>query len=192
VTVDSPGDPLGPALGRAIRLARQKATISMRALAARCGVSQPFLSEIERGMAMPSIATLYRIADALELTPADLLPGPEPDGIHLIRASEGRMVASSEREHSAIGRLVFTDKVRGIEVYEYRATADDDLDVWFAHEGEKILYVIDGGLLVEFEHGIAKALAPGDCLVHPGHIAHRWAVDGSHVRLFLVIVRPRR
>jgi transcriptional regulator with XRE-family HTH domain len=192
MTVESPADLLGPALGRAIRLARQRAALSMRTLATRCGVSQPFLSEIERGMSMPSIATLYRIADALEVTPADLLPGPEPDGIYLIRASEGRKVASSEREHSATGRLVFTDSTRGIEVYEYRATADDDLDVWFAHEGEKILYVVDGGLVVEFDHAATQTLGPGDCLVHPGQIAHRWAVAGSHVWLFLVIVRPPR
>ena len=36
----------------------------MRALAARCGISQPFLSAVERGLSMPSIATLYRIANA--------------------------------------------------------------------------------------------------------------------------------
>ena len=36
-------------------------------------------------------------------------------------------------------------------------------------------------------------LGPGDCLVHPGTIAHRWTVEGDDpVRLFLVVLpRPR-
>ena len=73
-------------------------------LAANCGVSQPFLSEVERGMSMPSIATLYRIAEALGVAPAKLLPASGPGDVHVVRADEGRRVPSSERADSAIGR----------------------------------------------------------------------------------------
>lgn len=187
---DAALDPLSVSLGRAIRKARHDADISMRSLAARCGVSQPFLSEVERGMSMPSIATLYRIAEALDIAPAKLLPTPGPEDIHLVRADEGRRVPSSERANSAVGRVVYSDDAQGLEIFEYVTDRSEDLDVWFAHPGEKVLYLADGRLAVEFEHRPTQVLGPGDCLVHPGDIPHRWRVEGDEqVRLFLVIVR---
>lgn len=183
-------DPLGRELGRAIRQARHEHGISMRALAARSGLSQPFLSAVERGLSMPSIATLYRIAEALDVAPSMLLPVSASGDIQIIRAGDGRLVASSERPDSAVGRLVFADEQQGLEVFEYVVDDTADLDVWYAHEGRKVLHLLDGHLTVEFEGHPAVALDPGDCLVHAGRIPHRWsAPGGGRLRLFLVIVR---
>jgi transcriptional regulator with XRE-family HTH domain len=182
-------DSLSLDLGTAIRAARNRSGVSMRTLATRCGVSQPFLSEVERGMATPSIATLYRIADSLGLSPAQLLPTASGDDVQVIRAADGRRVASSEHAASAIGRLVLADDRRGLEIYEYTASADDDLDVWFQHAGTKVLYVIEGRLTVEFDHRPSVLVGEGDCLVHAGELAHRWHVETPPVHLFLVIVR---
>lgn len=187
-------DPLALGVGRAIRDARQRAEISMRTLAARCGVSQPFLSEVERGMAMPSIATLYKVAEALGVEPSSLLPTGDGGDVLVVRADEGRRVPSSERPNSAEGRVVFADDTRGLEVYEYVASVDDDLDVWFRHEGEKVLHVIGGHLRVDFDQAgePARDLGPGDTLIHTGSIPHRWTVRGPEpVHLFLVVTRPR-
>ena len=163
----------------------------MRTLATRCGVSQPFLSEVERGMSTPSISTLYRIAEALGVAPAKLLPTSGPGDVHVVRADEGRRVASSERVNSAIGRVVFSDDVEGLEVYEYNTDSTEDLDVWYEHGGEKVLFIIDGNLRVEFEGRETQVVGPGDCIVHPAAIAHRWTVEGDEpVRLLLVIIRP--
>jgi transcriptional regulator with XRE-family HTH domain len=192
VTAETALDPLSVGLGRAIRNARLQAKMSMRTLATRCSVSQPFLSEVERGMAMPSIATLYRIADALDIGPSKLLPMSGPGDVHVVRADEGRMVPSSERENSAIGRLVYAADEQGLEVYEYITDRTEDLDVWFEHPGNKVLYVVAGSMSVEFDRRPAVHLGPGDSLVHPGDIAHRWVVDGNEeLRLFLVITHQK-
>ena len=181
-------DPLSVGLGRSIRNARLQMQMSMRTLATRCGVSQPFLSEVERGMSMPSIATLYRIADALGIGPSKLLPASGPDDVHIVRAEEGRRVPSSERENSAIGRLIHADDEQGLEVYEYITDRSEDLDVWFEHPGTKVLYVVSGRMAVEFDRRPTVHLGAGDCLVHPGDVAHRWVVEGDDVlRLLLVI-----
>lgn len=105
-------DPLSFGIGHGIRQARQHSAMSMRTLAQVCGVSQPFLSEVERGISMPSIATLYRIADALGVQPSTLLPSADAGEVHAVRADEGRRVASSERANSAVGRVVFADQGR--------------------------------------------------------------------------------
>jgi transcriptional regulator with XRE-family HTH domain len=177
-------------LGRAIRKARQAAEISMRTLAVRCGVSQPFLSEVERGLAMPSIATLYRVAEALGVAPATLLPTAGPEQIHVVRADEGRRAPSSERPRSAVGRVIYSDEERGLELFEYITDRSEDLDVWFSHPGVKVLYVADGRLAIDFESLPSSHLGRGDCIVHPADIPHRWQVEGDEpVRVFLAVVR---
>lgn len=44
---------------------RERQGLSMTVLSARAGLSQPSLSYIERGMRIPNLDTLLRIADAL-------------------------------------------------------------------------------------------------------------------------------
>ena len=191
MTPDDELDPLRVAVGLAIRRARKDTGMSMRALAVACGVSQPFLSAVERGGSTPSIATLYRLADVLGTSPANLLPAPTDGDISVVRAGEGRLVPSSDRPNSAMGRVVFSDPSRQLEIYEYAATPTDDLDVWFDHPGDTVLHLIDGTMQVEFEARPPVVLAAGDCLIHPGPIAHRWSIVGeAPIRLFLLIVRP--
>jgi transcriptional regulator with XRE-family HTH domain len=60
------------ALGAIIRRQRELAELPMRQLAAAVGISNPYLSQIERGLRAPSEAVLDAIADSLETT-ADAL-----------------------------------------------------------------------------------------------------------------------
>jgi transcriptional regulator with XRE-family HTH domain len=58
-------------IGGFIRDLRQTAKISLRQLADRAGVSNPYLSQIERGLRKPSAEVLQQIASALRVsTPA--------------------------------------------------------------------------------------------------------------------------
>jgi transcriptional regulator with XRE-family HTH domain len=60
-------------LGEFIRSQRRLAKLSLRELAARTAVSNPYLSQIERGLHEPSLRVLKAIADALELSTDALL-----------------------------------------------------------------------------------------------------------------------
>ena len=62
---------LPPDIGGFIRDLRQTAKISLRQLADKAGVSNPYLSQIERGLRKPSAEVLQQIASALRVsTPA--------------------------------------------------------------------------------------------------------------------------
>src|SRR5512139_3830154 len=52
-------------VGKRLSELREARNISMRALAARSGLSANALSMIERGRASPSVSTLYKLSDAL-------------------------------------------------------------------------------------------------------------------------------
>jgi transcriptional regulator with XRE-family HTH domain len=61
------------ALGDLIRSQRRLANLSLRQLAELAQVSNPYLSQIERGLHEPSLRVLMSIAEALGLPPDTLL-----------------------------------------------------------------------------------------------------------------------
>ena len=69
------GGPVGGAVGQAvgdigayIRAQREHAKVSLRQLARTAGVSNPYLSQIERGLRTPSAEILQQIARALRIS----------------------------------------------------------------------------------------------------------------------------
>ncbi len=60
------------ALGDYIREQRDQAQMSVRQLAAAAGVSNPYLSQIERGLRRPSAEILSRLAGALRISAESL------------------------------------------------------------------------------------------------------------------------
>src|SRR2546422_5307576 len=59
---------LGRDIGEYIRQQRANAKISLRQLAKRAGVSNPYLSQIERGLRKPSAEILQQIAKGLRIS----------------------------------------------------------------------------------------------------------------------------
>ena len=71
---DVPGsESQASALGQFIREQRNAAHLSLRALADKAGVSNPYLSQIERGLHEPSVRVLSSIANALNVSAETLL-----------------------------------------------------------------------------------------------------------------------
>ena len=61
------------ALGAFIRRQRQLANLSLRQLADRTKLSNPYLSQIERGLHQPSVRVIRAISDALNVSTETLL-----------------------------------------------------------------------------------------------------------------------
>ena len=57
-----------------IKLVRINKGISQMELSLRSNLSQSFIANIEKGKKQPSVLTLIRIADALEVNPKDFFP----------------------------------------------------------------------------------------------------------------------
>jgi transcriptional regulator with XRE-family HTH domain len=59
--------------GRAVQVRRAELGLKRPDLAKRANLSYPYVSEIENGMKSPSTKALAQLADALELSPAELM-----------------------------------------------------------------------------------------------------------------------
>jgi len=66
--VDETVQDIGRGIGDYIRTQRTKAKISLRELAKQAGVSNPYLSQIERGLRKPSAEILQQIAKGLRIS----------------------------------------------------------------------------------------------------------------------------
>jgi transcriptional regulator with XRE-family HTH domain len=55
-------------LGHFIRTQRERANLSLRRLAEKAGISNPYLSQIERGIRKPSAEILLSLSRALEIS----------------------------------------------------------------------------------------------------------------------------
>jgi transcriptional regulator with XRE-family HTH domain len=55
------------------KVERKRLGLSQEAFADACGIDRTYASQIERGIANPSLEVLCRIADALEISLTDLL-----------------------------------------------------------------------------------------------------------------------
>ena len=72
-------EPIEVRLGLELRRLRESAGASVRAFAERVGFSASFISQLENGQVSPSIASLAKIAAALNTTPAELFARCSPD-----------------------------------------------------------------------------------------------------------------
>src|ERR1700690_3394052 len=76
-------------LGTRLREVRRQRGITLKQVAEAVGVTESFVSQVERGPANPSVATLRRMAEALGETVASLFVGSGSTGM-VVRAGERR------------------------------------------------------------------------------------------------------
>jgi transcriptional regulator with XRE-family HTH domain len=101
------------ALGEIIRRQRELAEMSMRQFAELAGISNPYLSQIERGLRAPSEHVLEGIASALKLS-ADMLY----DQAGIARPGEGDEDNAVLDAIAADKRLTARQRAALREVYE--------------------------------------------------------------------------
>ena len=99
-----------PTLGDVIRQQRELHELSLRQLARLTGISNPYLSQIERGLRDPSNAVVDSLADALDMTSERLYEAAgirtgddEPDGANeVLEAIEGDPLLKPQQRRALI------------------------------------------------------------------------------------------
>jgi transcriptional regulator with XRE-family HTH domain len=117
-------DPAGAVrdVGRYIRDQRRQAELSLRNLARQAGVSNPYLSQIERGLRQPSAKILKDIAKALRISAETLYLRA---GILDSEEQDADLIAAILREP----HLTERQKQVLIEIYQsFRATSEANPD----------------------------------------------------------------
>jgi transcriptional regulator with XRE-family HTH domain len=157
-------------LGPRIRSLRQARHVTLRELAERAGVTESFLSQVEREVTSPSIASVQRIARALDLGIADLFVDEAPLGRVVRKADRRRVVypgLNATDEFLTSGRsgrlqVILTTLEPGGGTGEEAYTHESDEEVVIVLEGRLELWVGD-------EHHL---LEQGDSITHSSRQPH--------------------
>ena len=170
---------------RALRLARHE---TLRQLAARAAVTESFLSQLERGVASPSIASVQRIARALDTSIADLFAADETAGT-VVRVHDRRKIV-----YQGLG-AVDEFLTRGTDgrlqvIYSTIQPGGGTGDEAYTHESdEEVVVVLEGSLdlWVGAEH---YRLESGDAVTHASRVPHRNTNPGPGVARVLFCITP--
>jgi transcriptional regulator with XRE-family HTH domain len=170
---------------RALRVARGE---TLRQLAERAGVTESFLSQVERGVASPSIASVQRIARALDHSIAQLFTEDEPAG-RVVRAKDRRRVAypglgavdefltgSPDAKLQVIVSTIEPGGGTGEEAY--------------THESDEEVVVVLEGRLDLWVAAQAYHLETGDAIAYASRVPHRNRNPGPGVTRILFCITP--
>jgi len=121
--MSDPWDAQREALGAFIRSQRKLANLSLRQLAEMTSLSNPYLSQIERGLHQPSVRVLKAISDALDLSaetvmahaglgtsqPAQPEPAPAGPGTEAVISADQRLTPDQRAALIAVYRSMLRD-----------------------------------------------------------------------------------
>ncbi|HXF31572.1 MAG TPA: helix-turn-helix transcriptional regulator [Solirubrobacterales bacterium] len=65
------------AFGTALKALREKRGLSQEAAAMACGIDRSYFGKLERAEKVPTLTTIWKIADALDTSPSDLMARTE-------------------------------------------------------------------------------------------------------------------
>lgn len=116
-------------LGTYLRDQRVAAELSLRQLAEQAGVSNPYLSQIERGLRRPSAEVLQALAKALRISAEQVyvqagILNPDDDEVRSVELAVLGDPVLTERQKQAL--LEVYESFRAVSEKEHRATGQDE------------------------------------------------------------------
>jgi quercetin dioxygenase-like cupin family protein len=187
------GQPMA-ALGPRVKHARMVIGATLRAVSGAAGCSESMLSKIERGLALPSLAALHRLAVVLNSSVAELTAPAQNGTSPVLRASERPVTefpagGRSRRGVIRLERVVVPAKGRllqaDVHVIEPFVARTEQI----SHVGEEVGYVLEGSL--ELMLGKERyLLEPGDSFHFPSDVPHGYRNPGRVVTRVLWVNTP--
>jgi transcriptional regulator with XRE-family HTH domain len=175
-------------VGERLRTLRRFRRYTLQSVAARSGISESFLSQVERGRSNASIASLKRIADALGVSMADLF---EPDGL-----PGPRVLRRDERpalQFGILGRkLLLTPRpLHHLEVFagELEVGGSTGSEPYAHGDSEELFVVVSGTVRLELG-GEVFELEHGDSIDYRSSVPHRAVNTGNELAEVLWIISP--
>ncbi|MGB9698707.1 MAG: helix-turn-helix domain-containing protein [Thermodesulfobacteriota bacterium] len=182
-------------LGQKIKALRQRQGISLEEMARRTNLSQPLLSQIESEVVAPPVATLLKIARALNVNIGYFFQTEEEEEKKavIVRKNERKRVFRRIHEDPAkVGyyyeSLAYPKGDRHMEPFqvEFEVKKKEDL-IFFNHQGEEFVFVLEGKLEFNYENEV-HLLEPGDSLYFDSSLPHAFRAVGSKNALAIDVI----
>lgn len=176
-------------VGERLRTYRLRRRATLKQVALRAEVSESFLSQVERGRTGASIATMHRIASALEVRVADLFEPDEAGRSRVLRRAERPVLAFPEdglKKHLLTPRPLENLEVIVGELEPGGSTGDEA----YTHgDSEELVVVISGVVRAQIGEDI-HIMFEGDSIDYRSSVHHRFENAGEDSAQVLWIISP--
>jgi transcriptional regulator with XRE-family HTH domain len=172
-SADGKGD-VGRSLGPMIRRNRQRQQLTLQQLAGRADLSVSYISQVERNLLTPTVASLKRIASALDIPAGQLMFAEASSGksrIAVLRKGHRKHVRFPQS--SITYELLTPDLQRRVSALWLVANPGAESGPAATHEGEDVVIVLSGRLSVDVA-GAWHDLKAGDSIYFSSELSHRW------------------
>ncbi len=176
-------------LGARIRSLRERQGRPIRAVAEQAGVSESFLSQVERGVANPSVASLRSLAEALGATVASFFEDSrEPIG-HVVRAADRPTLIHPKRLWE--DELLTPATARKLQVImSVVEPGQGSGDEAYTHDSDEECVIVLEGRLEFWVAEDAYVLDAGDSILFESRVPHRNRNPGPDPARVLWITTP--
>ncbi len=191
-----PANNIAASIGKKIRKVRKERNMTLKELASRAGISQSMLSQVERGIASPTIVSLVAIAHAVSMSPSfffeddDLLRDNDESPVF---KSESKKILRTETGMTLIPLATLTelkeDTIQLVEIHIEPGGCNRLKPI--SHEGTEKLGVIEGSLVVKSGRN-EYLLKKGDSITINATLPHRLVNSGrAKAHAVWMIITPK-
>ena len=177
-------------LGKQIRLYRKQKNLTLKQVAEKAECSDAFISQVERNLASPSIATLKRIANALDINLITLIQADESQTDQVVTRKKDRV--QFKFPHAEVYSELLTTNIRSKQMQPLYKIVKPGAgsEGTYKHEGEEMGVVLEGTLRLTVDDQVWD-LEPGDAFYFHSSRKHGYRNTGEKdARLIWVITPP--
>ena len=181
-------------LGEHIRNMRKEKKLTLTDFARITDLSPGYISQIERGLADPSLTSLEKIADALDIPAMLLLDDKSPNNtIHYTPRDKQPLVTIPESDtvkYRLCSVLPSSEFMPSSLLVEYFLKPhSQDFPSPISHDTEELLIVTSGSICVH-RMGDSIVMRTGDTLIIPKNIPHTISNDNDEEAVGYFIMTP--
>ena len=194
-------------LGNKIQAERRNQSMTLKQLSEKTKLSIGFLSEIERDLAQPSMASLRKIAQGLGISLMSFQVNNEESNQHVVFSLDReqkknqyiediRVVRAGQRKKIAYPgtdsfyEMLTPDLNRRLEVLYGRAKPGFHSGPPIVDPpGEKFIFVIKGSYDLTIA-GVTYHLSEGDSIYYPADAPVSWRVSGDEACETILVITP--
>ncbi|MDP3048298.1 MAG: helix-turn-helix domain-containing protein, partial [Thermodesulfovibrionales bacterium] len=186
VTVTFPKRESSTDIGNKIKEIRTRLGISQKELADKVDLTPSFISQLENNQISPSLSSFLQIAEALGISPTDLLQKEKKrDGVDWLFKKDHTLQSLLKKEDGySLFNIVSNDKT---SAYLTVINAGAELDNHFLNSKKnELIHVLKGTVSVKIENS-EKMLSPGDSIYLKHSLPSVWKNASDEETELLVI-----
>jgi transcriptional regulator with XRE-family HTH domain len=162
---------IGLNVGSRLRAMREQQSLSLRALAEKCGLSINAISLIERGENSPTVTTLHRLANALNVPIVDFFQDEARKTAVFVKRNQGLRSQSGGSVMESLGIGLFNQQLEPFRmtIAPGSGNASDPI----SHSGEEFIHCLEGEIEYSVGDNIFR-LEQGDSLLFDATQQHAY------------------